>query len=148
MSNRRPKGPRHAFHVLVVENDEQALAITEMVLKGEGADYTVARDVATGLAIFAATRPDAVVIGSTVGGVDCFDVIAQMRVHHVRRRPPAAVVLSSDLAPIDARKAAAAGFIGVLGRPLSIPAVAAAIRGLYRIVHRRALARAKLDSTT
>jgi CheY-like chemotaxis protein len=118
-------GALQGFHVLVVDDHEDARELVALVLEGAGARVTQAESVR--VAMSAIAGDDFSVLVSDIGMPmeDGYDLIRRLRVDadSHRRRPLPAVAVTAFTQPEDRKKALAAGFQEHIAKPFDGPAL-------------------------
>jgi CheY-like chemotaxis protein len=102
--------------ILVVDDDEDLLAMARFIFEGAGYFIVTASNGREALAAVAARMPDVIVLDMKMPVMDGADFAAELRRRYVRR-PPIVVVTAAD----DARKRAIdIGAAGWVGKPFDI----------------------------
>ncbi len=106
-----------AKHVLVVDDEQALRALFARVLANAGFCVDVAGDGREALSKIAAHLPDLVVLDIMMPEMDGWEVLARLR--QVPDQPPVVVVSACP----DELRAASAGAVACLGKPLSLRAL-------------------------
>lgn len=122
----RPSSSQVGLRVLVVDDDDDAREILQIMLEGSGHPTDVAADGAEALALARGGGYAAAVIDLSLPGLDGCEVARAIRAH-LGERTPRLVAMSGLARQDDRRRAAAAGFAAYLVKPARFEAVLASI---------------------
>jgi CheY-like chemotaxis protein len=108
------------LRVLVVDDDEDTLALLALVLKRAGAEVVTAADAPAALESFKGERPDVLLSDIGMPGEDGYDLLREVREFERARGGPRtrAVALTAYAAPSDRDRALAAGFQRHVPKPI------------------------------
>ncbi|HEX7177481.1 MAG TPA: ATP-binding protein [Pyrinomonadaceae bacterium] len=120
------------LRVLVVDDDEDTLALLATLLRRAGAEVATAADTRGALESFKAARPDVLLSDIGMPGEDGYDLMREVREFERVSGGPAtrAVALTAYVAPSDRDRALAAGFQRHLPKPVHPSELVEAIAGL------------------
>jgi PAS domain S-box-containing protein len=119
------------LRVLIVDDERDALALVEEVLRGQGAEVHAASSVGEALERFASVRPDVIVSDIGMPDEDGYSFIRKVRAQPAERggRTPA-VALTAYARPQDAQRAFLAGFQMHLTKPIEPATLAGVVANL------------------
>jgi CheY-like chemotaxis protein len=118
------------FRILVVEDNEDARQMLQLLLTLGGHQVHAAADGVSGLEMAAATSPDIAVIDLGLPGMDGYEVARRLRAS--RAKDMGLIALSGYGQPEDRRKAVAAGFDTHVVKPVDPAHLSAVIASLQR----------------
>jgi CheY-like chemotaxis protein len=122
--------PGHPLRLLLVEDDRVgALLFSQALLQAPWIHLRVAEDGAEALALAASWAPQALLLDAHLPDTNGHQLLHALRALPGLARVPAWMCSADDL-PEDLARAAASGFSGYWGKPLDMPAILAALRGL------------------
>lgn len=127
------RGPRKNAQsrpsVLVVDDEEEFLALTELFLSSDG--YRVVKARAAGEALWYALHdpPDLVVLDLMLPGADGFQILRALKNEPETCKIPILACSAADLR--DARGVLAAGFDGLFPKPVNWTSLRALLRRLF-----------------
>jgi two-component system response regulator MtrA len=105
-----------SLKVLVVDDDPTIRDVLRVMLGFEGCQVVDAPDGESALVIFAATRPDVVILDVSMPGMDGIEVCRQLKSNP---HPPRVVMLTARAQPEDERRALEAGADAYIRKPFS-----------------------------
>ena len=88
---------RQAGRVLIVEDDDDALALVEAILEDSGYEVETARDGRAALEIISQNRPDAIILDLMLPEMDGFEVVHRMHINAEWRDTPIILLTARDL---------------------------------------------------
>ncbi|MFL6276944.1 MAG: response regulator [Blastocatellia bacterium] len=88
---------RQAGRVLIVEDDDDALALVEAILEDSGYEVETARDGRAALEIISQNRPDAIILDLMLPEMDGFEVVHRLHVNAEWRDTPIILLTARDL---------------------------------------------------
>jgi CheY-like chemotaxis protein len=116
-----------ALRILVVEDNDDNVALIEYLLRAHGFEPLLARSGADGLALTIEQRPDVVLLDIRMDGMDGYAVAAE-----IRRRPELSairlVAVTASVTASDVQRVAAAGFDGFIAKPIEPTTFVAQVR--------------------
>jgi CheY-like chemotaxis protein len=113
--------------ILLVEDTEDSLDATHVMLEVLGANVLVARDGIEALAVMAANRPDVVLCDLRMPRMDGYEFLRQLTRIQGRDHPPV-VAMSGLASQADHQRTHAAGFEGHLDKPFDDTALVSSVR--------------------
>jgi CheY-like chemotaxis protein len=127
------------LRVLVVDDDEDTLALLALVLKRAGAEVVTAADAPSALESFRDKRPDVLLSDIGMPGEDGYELLREVRELERARGGPRtrAVALTAYAAPSDRDRALAAGFQRHVPKPVDPAELVEAIAGLAEMKSRK-----------
>ena len=105
-----------SLKVLVVDDDPTIRDVLRIMLGFEGCQVVDAPDGESALVMFAAIRPDVVILDVSMPGMDGVDVCSQLKANP---HPPRVVMLTARAQPEDERRALDAGADAYIRKPFS-----------------------------
>jgi DNA-binding response OmpR family regulator len=105
-----------SLKVLVVDDDPSVRDVLRIMLGFEGCQVVDAPDGESALVMFAAIRPDIVILDVTMPGMDGVEVCRQLK---AIAHPPRVIMLTARDHPEDERRALDAGADAYLRKPFS-----------------------------
>jgi two-component system OmpR family response regulator len=105
-----------SLKVLVVDDDPTVRDVLRIMLGFEGCQVVDAPDGESALVMFAAIRPDVVILDVAMPGMDGVEVCRQLK---TRPHPPRVVMLTARVHPEDERRALDAGADAYIRKPFS-----------------------------
>ena len=128
--------PLDGLTILLIEDSEDSLEATRIMLEVLGADVLGARDGVEALDVMARTRPDLVLCDLRMPRMDGFEFLDQLCRLHGADHPP--VVAMTGLAShADHQRTQTAGFEGHINKPFDDMALVSSVRAA--LDHRRAV---------
>ncbi len=124
-----PLGKLDGLHVLVVEDEIDAVELLSRVLSTRGARVTCARDATSALALAHAERPDVIVTDLGLPDMNGFELVRRIRTAHGGR---VGIVALTGFAAKDVACGPASGFDERLTKPVDIPRLIDAIQSAAR----------------
>jgi two-component system cell cycle response regulator DivK len=124
-------GQAGAPQVLVVEDDERSRKLAVTVLRAGGFEVAAAGCGLDALAACAARRPDVVLLDVQLPDLQGPDVLARLRADARLASLPVVAVTAFAMAS-DRERLLAAGFDGLLTKPIDVPTFAATVRSFLR----------------
>ena len=119
--------PARQHSVLYIEDNEvNRMLMAGMLAQRPGIRLLMADLPMPGLALAARERPDLVLLDIQLPGMDGFEVLRRLRAAPATRHIPVAAV-SANAMPADRQKAAEAGFIDYITKPIDLPLLLAAV---------------------
>lgn len=106
-------------HILIIEDDEEVGSVFAQALQQAGYRVTVTTDVATGLAAYSNTPPDAIILDLMLPDMNGLELLRYLRRQRNPRRIPTLVV-SGQSASFKRQQALEAGADVFLGKPLAV----------------------------
>lgn len=118
----------HGKRVLCVDDNENNRRIAELLLGSFGADITTCASGGEALDICAQQQFDIILMDIVMPEMDGMETVRRLRSDQasLNRRTPA-IALTAKLAPEDIAAYAAAGFVGVAGKPINVRELAHAM---------------------
>lgn len=110
--------PLQGRHLLLVDDDTEALLMLQIILSDRGATIDMAHDHDEALAVLARRRPDLLVCDIGLPGKDGYQLIQEIRRREGRGHRLPAVALTAFAQRSDQARALAAGFDGYLNKPV------------------------------
>lgn len=129
-----PVAPFADLTILVVEDTEDSLEATHMLLELLGAHVLVARDGVEALDVMAIRQPDLVLCDLRMPRMDGFEFLIELSRLQGRDHPPV-VAVTGFVSEADHQKTDAAGFEGHLNKPFDDTALVSTVRAT--LSHRR-----------
>jgi signal transduction histidine kinase len=129
-----PVAPFAGLTILVVEDTEDSLEMTHMLLELLGAHVLVARDGLEALDVMATSQPDLVLCDLRMPRMDGFEFLSELCRMQGRDHPPV-VAVTGLVSEADQQRTHAAGFEGHLKKPFDGTALVSAVR--VTLSHRR-----------
>ncbi len=121
------------IHVLVLDDDADALAMTSEILEAAGARVTRANTADRALGLLPAAHPDVILSDIGMPQLDGFEFITRVRaLAHAAGRVPAAA-LTAFTRPSDRDRALSAGFQMHLSKPIDPSELTRAVHALVRL---------------
>ena len=121
------QAPARQHSVLYIEDNEvNRMLMAGMLAQRPGIRLLMADLPMPGLALAARERPDLVLLDIQLPGMDGFEVLRRLRAAPATRHIPVAAV-SANAMPADRQKAAEAGFIDYITKPIDLPLLLAAV---------------------
>ena len=114
-------------HIVIVEDDPDALLMLRMNLEAVGFDTSLAADGGTAVRRIIAERPDVVLLDLMLPVLDGWSVLAELSLH---QDAPPVVVCSARTAPRDRRRAYDMGADAFLAKPFEMPELIDALRSV------------------
>jgi CheY-like chemotaxis protein len=105
-----------SLKVLVVDDDPTVRDVLRIMLGFEGCQVVDAPDGESALAMYAAIRPDVVILDVAMPGMDGVEVCRQLK---TSPHPPRVVMLTARVHPEDERRALDAGADAYIRKPFS-----------------------------
>lgn len=116
--------------VLVVDDEEDFLELTEMFLTSDGFLVEKARSASEALWLALRNPPDLIVLDLMLPGADGFQVLRALRAEPETRGIPVFACSALDIR--DARKVLSAGFDGHFPKPVNWPGLRSVLRRLFQ----------------
>ena len=113
--------------ILIVDDDEETLALYLRALERMGARVAGARDAATALAVVAQARPDIVLCDLHLPGIDGYELLEQMHARAESSDLPV-IAISGSHPMLEADRCKAAGFVEHLTKPVRLDVIVSAIQ--------------------
>ena len=121
------QAPARQHSVLYIEDNEvNRMLMAGMLAQRPDIRLLMADLPMPGLALAARERPDLVLLDIQLPGMDGFEVLRRLRAAPATRHIPVAAV-SANAMPADRQKAAEAGFIDYITKPIDLPLLLAAV---------------------
>ncbi len=120
--------PDKGLRILLVDDDEDTLEITALILRLCGYEVVMARSGETALAVARVYRPDVALLDLRMPGMDGF-VLAAKLTDVWRSAPPRLVAFTSASDEISVQRSRQAGFACYLVKPANLPSLLEAIQG-------------------
>jgi CheY-like chemotaxis protein len=125
--------PLAGVRVLVVDDDADARALLQRVLKEAGAQVACASDASEGLAALSRIRPDVLLSDIGMSGMDGYAFVRRVReLSPEEGRDIPAAAITAYAREEDRAEAMKAGFQAHLGKPVMSDEVVAVVRSLAR----------------
>ena len=119
--------PARRHTVLYIEDNEvNQLLMEGMLAQRPGIRLLMAALPLPGLALATQERPDLVLLDIQLPGMDGFEVLKRLRANAATRNIPV-VAVSANAMPADRQKAAEAGFVDYITKPIDLPALLATV---------------------
>jgi CheY-like chemotaxis protein len=129
-TTRRPPRLETRPSILVVDDEEDFLELTELFLEGDG--YRVLRARSASEAMWQAlhNRPDLALVDLYIPGGDGFQILRALRTEPETRHLPVFACTAADLR--DAHRVLEAGFDAHFPKPIDWPRLRALLKGVIR----------------
>ena len=126
-------GKLHGFHVLVVDDDNDALSLVREILELAGARVTTVDNAQGAMELIQATRPTMLVADVGLPDIDGFELIRRVRhLHDPQLRATPAIALTAYARAEDRVKALESGFEMHLAKPADPAELVAAVAAAGR----------------
>jgi two-component system, NtrC family, response regulator GlrR len=117
------------IRILLVDDDEDLLAVMQVILESDGALVTPTSSVDAALAELATTRPDVLVLDIIMPGRDGWSLLSEARGRGALDGVSVLIVTGLELKP---QQIADAGVNGYLPKPMDAKTLCATVEGLLR----------------
>ena len=106
------------MNILVIEDNDQNMYLTEFLLSRHGHSVLKASNGADGIALARQSRPDAILLDIQLPGMDGYEIAGVLKNDEVTRRIPVIAVTSYAMRG-DREKVLAAGCEGYIEKPIN-----------------------------
>ena len=131
----QPSGTRHVLsgkRILVVDDDLEARALVEFVLRQEGAETMSAASAAQAHELLKSLQPDVLISDLGMPDIDGFEFIKTVSSRRAKSRPIPAVALTAYTSDVDRSRAIESGFQLHLGKPVEARELIDSVAGLTK----------------